>query len=270
MKNKISIITIVFNGEAFIEHTIQSVIQQKNVDLEYIIVDGGSTDATLDIISKYRENIDVLISEPDKGIYDAINKGVRRAKNELIGLIHCGDFYEPGALHAALQAFDKTAADVIYGDINILENLSGQTITHRLKADHQKLDQKMTIFHPSTFISRDCYVKNGLYHPDLKITADYHLLLSLYLKNVNFAYVPKVLANFSAGGVSGSQWKLLVKENVRIRKTLLGSKSAFIYLATVIPVHYYYTLRKGIIEMIIGKENFIKLKLYLSGKRKEK
>lgn len=267
MKNKISIVTIVFNGETLIEHTIQSVIQQKNVSLQYIIVDGGSTDGTLKIISKYRDQIDVLISEPDKGIYDAINKGIRQATNELIGLIHCGDFYEPDALYEALQAFDKTSADVVYGDINILENLSGQSVIHRQRADHTGLGKKMTIFHPSTFISRRCYAQHGLYHTGYKITADYHLLLSLYLKKATFTYLPNVLANFSSGGISESNWNLLVKENVTIRKTLLGTKSALVYQATTIPVHYFYTLRKFIVETIIGKDNYEKLKVYASNKR---
>lgn len=265
--HKISIITIVYNGETLIEQTIQSVIQQKNVALEYIIVDGASTDHTLKIISKYQDRIDHVISEPDKGIYDAINKGIKVAKNEVIGLIHCGDFYEPNALSAVMEAFDKTSADVLYGDIHMIENLSGQSVVHRHKADHTRLGKKMSIFHPSTFISRKCYLNHGPYHPDYKITADYHLLLSLYLKNAKFTYIPKVLANFSCGGISGTHWNRLVKENVRIRKTLLGTKSAFYYLATTLPVHYFYTLRKSMIELIIGKQNFIKLKLYYSGKR---
>lgn len=265
--NGISIITIVLNGESLIEETILSVIQQKKVNIEYIIIDGGSSDETLNIISKYNDKIDLVISEPDKGIYHAINKGINLATNHLVGLIHCGDFYEPNALFMVCKEFKKTGADVIYGDINIIEFFPHKTIAHKSKADHNLLKKKMSIFHPATFLSRECYIKYGLYNTNYKITADYELLLNLYLKNLNFKYIPKVLTNFRAGGISSSKTNILVKENFSIRKNHLGLINALAYIISAISTNMFYAFRKSFIELIIGKQNFTKLRFYILNKR---
>lgn len=264
----ISIITIVLNGESLIEETIQSVIYQENVKFEYIIIDGGSKDKTLQKIEKYKSKIDILISEPDKGIYDAINKGIRLAKGSLIGIIHCGDYYEPDALSCVYNEFLKTSANVIHGDIKTIEQYSHHTIIHCLKANHLLLKEKMSIFHPATFVKHECYIKYGFYNSNYKIAADYDLFLKLYLNNLSFQYIPKVLANFRVGGISGTKPKILFKENFQIRKERLGIIQAVIYIASTIPIHIFYTFRKFCIEFIIGKQNFIKLKYYMVNKRK--
>lgn len=261
--NGISIITIVLNGETFIEGTILSVIEQKKVNIEYIIIDGGSTDGTLKKISIYRDRINLLISEPDKGIYYAINKGISFAKYNLIGLIHCGDFYEPNVLSVISDEFQRIKPDVIYGDVKIIEQLLGKTLTRYSKSNHNFLRKRMSIFHPATFISRECYDKNGVYDANYKIAADYDLFLHLYLKGVTFHYIPMALANFRGGGVSGTMFKLLFRENFIIRKKHLGILYACFYAITKIPVHLFYNFRKSFIETIIGKRTFMKLKRYI-------
>jgi len=265
--NGISIITIVLNGESLIEETIKSVIFQENVPIEYIIIDGGSTDGTLEKIKKYQSKIDLLISEPDKGIYSAINKGIKLANNDLIGLIHCGDFYEPDTLQTVYNAFKENHADVIYGDIKIIEEYSIQNIVHYNKANHNLLQKQMSIFHPATFVARECYLKYGLYNTNYKITADYELILNLYLRNVKFEYIPQVLADFRKGGISGSRLNLLFKENFLIRKKLLGLKSALIYIFSEYPIHIYHSLRKSCIESIVGKNNYFKIKQRLYNRK---
>jgi len=268
MEDIVSIITIVLNGEQYIEQTINSVLNQKNVKIEYIVIDGGSKDGTLQKIEKYKNSIDILISEPDNGIYDAINKGVKLANGSLIGIIHCGDFYEPDTLSLVYREFQRTSADVIYGDVKIIEPYSNYAFTHYSRANHNLLKKNFSIFHPSTFIKRDCYIRNGLYNTNYRICADYEFILQLFLKNLNFQYVPVVIANFRSGGISGTKPKLLFKENFQIRKELLGTIKALIYIITTIPIHLFFTLRKFFIEFAIGEQNFLKLRFYILNKRR--
>ncbi|WP_137545097.1 glycosyltransferase, partial [Escherichia coli] len=107
MRKKLSIVTVVYNGERFIENAINSVISQKNEQVEYIIVDGGSTDSTLNIIEKYKNKIDIFISEKDKGIYDAMNKGWSKATGEYVAFLNSDDFYQPGLLNSVLNETNK-------------------------------------------------------------------------------------------------------------------------------------------------------------------
>ena len=113
----VSVVTIVRNGEYEIEETIKSVLKQNYKHIEYIIIDGNSTDNTMNIINRYKNNISYIVSEADFGIFDAINKGVQIASGDLIGLIHSGDSYEPNTIKIVAETFIKTNADIIYGDI---------------------------------------------------------------------------------------------------------------------------------------------------------
>lgn len=255
-QNLISIITIVRNGVNEIEETIKSVLSQKNVNLEYIIIDGKSTDGTLEIIEKYKDNITIVVSEPDHGIYDAINKGIKLATGELIGLIHCGDYYESDAIQTALTGFLNSKADIIYGDQNIIEG----EIIRIGRSNHEYLKKGMTISHPATFVSHNCYQKNGLYNTKYKIAADYAFFLMLYMQNANFFKIDKVLANFRAGGISGSNFKLSLQENISIRKKHFGKIFALRYSARTVLFHYYFLYRKKFIETLIGKNKYLELK----------
>ncbi len=252
----ISIITIVRNGANEIEETIKSVLSQKDVNLEYIIVDGKSTDGTLEIIEKYKDYIAIIVSEPDNGIYDAINKGIKLATGELIGLIHCGDYYEPDAVKTVLTGFLDSKADIIYGDQNIIEN----GIIRIERSNHKYLKKGMRISHPATFVSRKCYLKNGLYDPKYKMAADYDFFLMLYMQNAYFFKINKVLANFRAGGVSGTNFKLSLQENISIRKKHFGNIFVLRYLTRTFILHHYFIYRKKIIEKIIGKKKYLELK----------
>jgi len=261
----ITIITIVLNGQDQIAQTIESVILQKTIPIEYIVIDGISSDNTLDVINRYKDHIDIILSEKDSGIYDAINKGITLAKFPLIGIIHCGDFYSNGILLDVFEAYKKTNADVIYGDIEIVQIIDGETISkYNLRADHTRLQKKMSIFHPSTFIKKSCYVKNGYYKKKYKCVSDYDLILGLYLKKYNFFYLPKVLATFRTGGLSSSNDKLLVFENFRLRWDRFGFTIAFLYLILNGTISLYFIFRRTIFIFIFGK------KRYLSSKKMKK
>ena len=260
MVKEISIVTIVCNDSNHIEDTILSVISQEGVNVEYIIVDGGSTDGTLDIINKYKSHIDVLISEPDKGIYDALNKGISLASKSLIGLIHSGDSYTMNALIHVYNAFKKYNVDIVYGDIEVQEGPLTRNCSKRLKGNHELLRKQMSIFHPSTFVSKNCYTKYGFYDVKMLIAADYELFLRYYLQGVTFKYLPIILASFKTGGVSETNTWQLVKEVVLIKNRYLGSLNAIVYFLNRMSSYYFYYSRKYIISKIIGNHNYNKLK----------
>lgn len=201
-----------------------------------------------------------MVSEPDDGIYHAINKGIGLAQGELIGLIHCGDSYTKNALFHAYNIFKKTNADIIYGDIEINEEHENVDITRISTANHMLLKKQMSIFHPSTFIAKTCYKKYGYYNTGLSIAADYDLFLRYYLLGVTFEYLPKVLVRFSTGGVSETKTWQLVKEVISIKKKHLGMLNVVLFLFNRISSYVFYSSRKIILMKILGEGKFKRLK----------
>jgi len=264
INDRVSIITIVLNGEKYIEQTINSVLNQKNVNFEYIIIDGGSKDNTLQIVEKYRDRIDIIISEHDDGIYDAINKGIKLANGSLIGIIHCGDYYTPDAVSIAYNEFIKTGADIIYGDITIIDEIENQNHNYIKFANHLKLRRKMSIFHPSSFISHECYDKHGIYDTKYKIAADYDLFLRYFNKGLLFSHINCSLAFFRMGGVSSTQFKTLIKENILIKKHHIGQFEATKFKYKNVLLNIYYSFRKSFTIFLIGKVNYNRIKLFIS------
>ena len=240
----ISIITIVLNDVEHIQETLKSVIQQGNVTKEYIVIDGGSSDGTVELINKYIDEIDYFISEPDKGIYHAINKGLSVAQYPLVGLIHSGDVYEPNVLNQVLNCFNDTNADLIYGDLKIKKEVDGKSIVTTNKASHLQLKKSMSIFHPASFIKLSAYKKMGLYNTEYRSAADYEFVLKLYLNNYKFVKIPLVLATFRTGGLSTSDIKLSFYENYKIRYNAFGFFSAASYLLFRMMKTLYYIFVK--------------------------
>jgi glycosyltransferase involved in cell wall biosynthesis len=259
----ISIITIVLNQKSLIEGTIKSVICQKNINIEYIIIDGGSTDGTLEIIDKYKKYINTIISEADGGIYHAINKGISLATYPLVGLIHCGDCYVEDALSKVYKVFQEISADVIYGDIEIKEKNGKEFILRKSIANHKMLRKCMSIFHPSTFVKLSIYKEFGVYNNEYCSAADYDFFLRLYLQKFNFVHIPVVLATFRSGGLSSKKYKLSLNENYQIRKKHLGFISALSYTMATICTHSFYSVRRFIITLIIGEKLYFKIKRYI-------
>lgn len=199
-----SIITVCFNSEKTIERTIKSVLEQSFQDYEYIIVDGASRDRTTDIICRYEplfEGKMKWISEPDNGIYDAMNKGIEMASGELVGIINSDDYYEQDALKKAAQAYDGYDYSVIYGMLRTISE--GKEVMVYIK-NHEFLDKDM-IAHPACFITRKIYEKYGGYSLKYPYSADYEFMLRIKeQKEIQFVETYHILSNFSLDGASGS------------------------------------------------------------------
>ncbi len=203
---KISIITIAYNSEKEIERTIQSVLNQTYTNLEYIIIDGASKDKTVEIAESYREKLENqgvtfrVYSEPDKGIYDAMNKGIRKATGEVIGLLNSGDWYEVDTAEAVADAFGDSTVDLIYANIR-MHKTNGSSFVKKSK--QAKIETSRNWNHPTMFVRANIYKENPFRCEG--IHDDYGCFLQMKKKGVTIKIVDKVLANFEMGGVSNQK-----------------------------------------------------------------
>ena len=200
---KISIVTVSYNSEATITDTIRSVLEQTYPPFEYIIIDGGSSDKTLDIVESFRDEFErksialIVVSEKDDGIYDAMNKGVTKATGDIVGIINSDDRYEPEALFTVASTYENTPFDLFYADIRMVFPDGRSFVKH---SRNRRYATSRDWNHPTTFIARSIYDKY-LYRTDT-LHDDYDLILRLKKDNVRTVVVNKVLADFSMNGVS--------------------------------------------------------------------
>lgn len=215
----VSIVTIVLNGEEDLRKTMESVLHQSYAPIEYIVIDGGSTDKTISLIRHYDEEIDYWVSEPDNGISDAFNKGILAAAGRYIGLINAGDWYEPDTVARVVEAFlAKPETGVVCGALQFWDGLNREYICQSVP---QLLARDMTITHPTCFVRADLYRRFGLYEENYKFAMDYKLLLRLKVQGVRFAALESVLANMQHAGVSEVHWKKALQETHQARVELL-------------------------------------------------
>jgi glycosyltransferase involved in cell wall biosynthesis len=200
---KISIITPVFNAVETVEKTILSVVTQEiDSELEYIIVDGASKDESLEVINKYIDKIDVLISEKDQGVYDAMNKGIARTTGDIIGIINSDDWYNDGILKIVEKVFKENEDfDIVYSPIN--NYFEGKYLNTFIPGDLENLVFKFTINHPSCFVKKSVYERVGLFDLSYSIAADYDFVLRAYTSGVKFHYIETPLVSYSLNGMSG-------------------------------------------------------------------
>jgi glycosyltransferase involved in cell wall biosynthesis len=231
----ITVITVVRNGEKTIEKAIESVINQTYKNIEYIIIDGASTDNTIDIIKKYKDNINYWISEPDEGIYYAMNKGIDLATGEYIAFLNSNDWYEDTACETISEYVKKYNDDVYYG---LMKVVSDNHETAFIVGYHINSINHYMISHPSTFIKTEILCKN---HFDIryKYSADYALIISLLKQDVKFRFIEKILVNFSTGGVSENPM-------ARIETLKIQIKNKFITKYEYYLKYFYYFIIKRI------------------------
>lgn len=208
---RISIITITYNSERTLEETIKSVISQEYPYLEYLIIDGGSTDGTLGIIERYRQNIAYVSSEPDKGISDAFNKGIRHATGEIIGIINSDDILLPGALNAIAGNYEPQV-DVYRGNTVIWDDTKDSRLSIKPTMRFPLGKPIKAVCHQSTFVTKRAYERWGDYKLDFKYMMDADLLHRFYIQGATFKYISQDLAVFRLGGTTRDSWKKKIRE----------------------------------------------------------
>lgn len=223
---KVSIITSCFNREATIGQAIESVLAQNYQEIEYIVVDGASKDRSLQVINRYKDRISQIISEPDKGMYEGINKGIRRATGDIIGLLHSDDFlYSPNTISKIVKKFENTKADFVYGnglfvdyqDTNkVIRNWIGGSYS-KWKVKHGWLP-----LHPTCYIRKTCIDQLGLYDESYKIAADSDFLFRyLYEGNLKVEYLNEYIVKMRMGGLStdSTKRKQMWQEDIRMYRS---------------------------------------------------
>lgn len=211
---KISLITVCYNCESSISKTIESVLRQDYQDVEYLIIDGASTDKTVIIAESYRERFEkkgysfIVSSEPDKGIYHAMNKGIRKSTGELIGIINAGDWYEKKTLSVVSRIYKKNKFDYFFADINLIKP-NGKIIVKHSKKDFFPTSRHWN--HPTSFVTRRLYKELGLFRCK-GIHDDFEFYLRVRKAEKKIYIRKEVLANFVTGGVSN---KKSIKNSIR-------------------------------------------------------
>ncbi|MEZ2334103.1 glycosyltransferase family 2 protein [Mucilaginibacter sp. RCC_168] len=211
---KLSLVTVVYNAQDTIRQCIQSVINQNYPNLEYIIIDGGSTDQTLSIIREYHKFIHILVSEPDNGIYDAMNKGISRATGDVVGILNADDhFADADVLRSVAAIFAQHDIETLYGDLDIIDQHQQVIRKWRSgKCNRNSFKLGFMPAHPTFYCRRNLFNQFGFYNPGHGSAADYELMLRLmYLHQVKSFYLKKVMVNMRAGGISSKNLRNRIK-----------------------------------------------------------
>lgn len=234
---KISVITVCYNSEDTIERTIKSVISQKYNDLEYIVIDGGSTDKTVQIIRKYEQHISYWVSEPDNGIYDAMNKGIVASTGEVIDFLNSDDWYAEDTLSRVENYFKETEADIISGNV-FRVNAGKITVLPRIiPEDDDAYFFHMMFPHQALFAKTTLFDKCGMFNTDYIIKADYDWILRVHLAGCKIKMVEDCFAYFSYGGISTTRRIVSAKEQWQ-SATFHMKKYQKFYLEERIQTHY--------------------------------
>jgi len=197
----VSVLTVVYNGASCLKRTIESVLSQDHPNVEYIVVDGGSTDGTLDVIKSYEDAIDLWISEKDKGLYDALNKGIQLARGKYITHVHADDYYSDATSITRIMA-QVTDEPVVYGQV--VRNVAGTEKVDGAEFNRDKELFSMKVPHPAFFVRRDVYLDIDPYSMEYRLAADYDMVLRL-AGRYPLKFVPERVSCMSTGGLSDRQ-----------------------------------------------------------------
>ena len=216
---KVSIITTALNSAGTIGDTIKSVLGQTYPDIEYIIVDGSSTDGTIGIIKKYENETTRVVSEKDAGMYDAMNKGIKLTTGDVVGILNSDDFYaSDDVIRAIVDEFEKTGVDCVWGDLVYVDKNDSSKIVRNWKSSPYiagSFQKGWHPPHPTFFVRRQVYEKYGSFRTDLATSADYELMLRfLERDSVTASYIPKILVKMRRGGASNKSYYNWIKANI--------------------------------------------------------
>lgn len=264
MNNLLSVITVCYNSRQALERTFYSVLDQTYADFEYIIIDDGSKDGTLELIESfkekfYRKGIDFkYISERDNGIYHAMNKGILMAQNKYIQLVNAGEVYtDPAVLEYVVKTMADSKHDIYFGDAFIVD---GYIKKYFKSGPIENIKKYMAINHESTFVKKEVYVDN-LYAYKYKIASDYELMLKLYLKGYSFCHIPLAVIVFFTDGISSkkSTYTYVETQKIRIENGVLTKNphNTKDIKRTVLRIKLYYEIMpcwlRAVWELLVHK-----------------
>jgi glycosyltransferase involved in cell wall biosynthesis len=255
----VSVITVCYNSEKHIRDTIESVLNQSYDNIEYVIVDGGSTDNTINIIKEYEPRFKGKmrwVSEPDEGIYDAMNKGIDLANGEIIGIINSDDWYEICAVEKVVDKFKESDADVVYGDLYKVIPETSERYIRTGDLSHKKIS-KIRLNHPTLFVKKSIYDNLGRFDTNFPVSADLDITIRFLYNDVKFARAPFILANFRLGGVSSEKnIKFQLQRLSRKYKILRKNKVPYHETAYIISTTLMTSLRDCLILNLFGQKLF--------------
>ncbi len=242
---KISIITTTYNSERFFEETIQSVIQQNYPNIEYIVIDGGSTDGTINLIKKYEKHISYWVSEPDKGIYDAINKGIKKATGHLVKIINSDDRLTKNSVKTAVSFYLKELQNHRPEDfilISPLERMTEQGVVRAVWGTKDYVIFFENLLHPTWYVPKEVYEKIGLYDLSYKIASDYDYFMKLLSNKIKIVKSETAFAQYREGGASSNFSGR--KEVIAIKKKYKGNLKAFLLKLQIEMISAYTIIRQ--------------------------
>lgn len=250
---KVSIITATYNSQSTIKDTIDSVLQQTYYNIEYIVIDGASTDKTIEIVKSYGNAITKFVSEPDKGLYDAINKGIAHATGDIVGILNSDDFFaSPNIVSTIVRAFEQSNVDAVYADVAYVKAGNTDKIVRLYSSKKFNIDKLARGYmpaHPSFYAKRELYMRVGLYKTNYKIAADFEMMIRLFhTNNIRYKYLPMLFVYMRMGGVSNRNFYniyLLNKETLRAcRENNLNTSMLVLLLKYFNKIFEYFNPRK--------------------------
>jgi glycosyltransferase involved in cell wall biosynthesis len=240
---KISIITAVYNGADSIATTLRSVAQQDHGDIEHIVIDGASTDSTLTNVRSNSQRISIVISEPDKGVYDAFNKGLRRATGDVVAFLNCGDTYtSPFVVSKMADTLARHEVQATFADVLIEAEKTPGRVIRRYSSKHfspRTMAYGLMPAHPTLFMRREIYESVGEYDTRFRIAGDFELCLRAFARRgTSYQYIPEAMVRMPSGGISNSGWrsKWLITNEMRSACRLNGLSTNFAKLCLRFPL----------------------------------
>lgn len=204
----VTIITVIYNNVEHIRGAIKSVLSQNYPFIEYIVIDGGSTDGTLEIIEQYRDSISVFLSEPDDGVYDALNKGIMRASGDVVGILHSDDrFCYNQVVSDMVQKMSDTKTEFCFSDMIIVDSSSNKILRYYMAGYFKRWLFRTGWLppHPTCFIKKSLFNEFGLYSTKYKIAGDFDFMIRIfYARKINWAYLNRITVKMKSGGTSNS------------------------------------------------------------------
>ena len=234
---KISIITVVLNGVHTIARNLDSIASQRNphVEIEHIVIDGGSTDGTLEFLRRHQDQIEILVCEPDEGLYDAMNKGIRLATGDIIGILNADDYYANYHVLSDIdQIFTSKKVDAVFGDLEYFHQRREFIPIRRYRSSHfqpSKLSKGLMPAHPTLFLRKSVYERFGLFKPEYKIAGDFDFVARIFKDGLlKYIYVPRILTRMQSGGMSTKGFKNTILLNKEILRSCRENKIPTNYL----------------------------------------